>query len=263
MHIPRLRSLIILTFAGAAMGAGSAHGAAGAHVASGRHHLDAATLELTSTNWSGYAATGGTYTSVSSSWVQPQVKCTTRGIVAFWVGLDGWGSDSVEQDGTGVDCADGSPQTFAWWETYPANSVQEYGDPVDPGDRLTSTVTARGDGGYDLVLTDGTKGWTENHVVGKPFGARNASAEVVAEAVGSGGVITPLPDFGSVRFTGSTIDGGTLQAVGAQGTDLTDINGTVIAATGAADSSGDFTVATVPAATTAVATAPAAPATTR
>src|SRR5579862_8198830 len=36
-------------------------------------HSDTLRLNATatSTNWSGYAATGGTYTSVSASWVQP------------------------------------------------------------------------------------------------------------------------------------------------------------------------------------------------
>ena len=196
----------------------------------------------TSTNWSGYAANTGTYTTVTSSWVEPSVSCTADGIVAFWIGLDGWGSDSVEQDGTGVDCSGGSPQAFAWWETYPADSIQEYNNPVAAGDSLTSTVTSESNGRYDLVLTDSTRGWTENNVVAKPSGASNASAEIIAEAVSNGSSVTPLPNFGAVHFTGSTIDNGTLQAVGAQGIDMTNGNGTVIATTGPADSSGDFTV---------------------
>ena len=198
----------------------------------------------TSTNWAGYAANGGSYTTVTSSWVEPSVSCTSNGIVAFWIGLDGWGSTTVEQDGTGVDCSSGSPQPFAWWETYPANSIQEYNEPVAAGDSLTSTVTYQSNGRYDLVLTDSTEGWTENNVVAKPSGASNASAEVVAEAVTSGSSVTQLPNFGSVHFTGSTIDNGTLQASSAQAIDMTaGSGGAVIASTGADDSSGDFTVA--------------------
>jgi hypothetical protein len=93
-----------------------------------------------STNWAGYAVTGATYTSVASNWVEPEVACTSDGIVGFWIGLDGWGSRSVEQDGTGVDCSNGSPQQFAWWETYPENSIQVYGAPVAAGDRMSSEV---------------------------------------------------------------------------------------------------------------------------
>ncbi|MBC3843084.1 hypothetical protein GXW82_31515 [Streptacidiphilus sp. 4-A2] len=211
------------------------------HLLNAGRHSAAATQ--TSTNWAGYAANSGTYTSVSSSWVEPSVSCTSDGIVAFWIGLDGWGSTTVEQDGTGVDCSNGSPEPFAWWETYPANAIQEYNNPVAAGDSLTSTVTSEGSGRYDMVLTDSTAGWTENNVVNGPSGAKNASAEAVAEAVTSGSGVTPLPNFGSVRFAGSTIDNGTLQAAGAQAINMTSSSGTVIASTGADDSSGDFTVA--------------------
>ncbi|MEZ0106715.1 hypothetical protein ABH920_000696 [Catenulispora sp. EB89] len=194
----------------------------------------------TSTNWAGYAADNGTFTTVTSSWVEPDVSCTSGGIVAFWIGLDGWGSDSVEQDGTGVDCSSGSPQQFAWWETYPANSIQEYGDPVAAGDSLTSTVADTGGGQYQMVLTDNSQGWTENQTVGAS--GSDASAEVIAEAVTSGSDVTPLPNFSSVNFTGSTFNNGSMSGAGAQGIDMTDSSGNVIATTGPDDGNGDFTV---------------------
>src|SRR5580693_1467505 len=52
---------------------------------------------VTSTNWSGYAATGGPFTSVSADWVQPAGNCSTGDqYAAFWVGLDGYSSATVE-----------------------------------------------------------------------------------------------------------------------------------------------------------------------
>ena len=73
-----------------------------------------------STNWSGYAATTGTYTSVSASWTQPAGTCS-RGdqYAAFWVGLDGYSSSSVEQTGSEVDCVGWTAQYYAWYEMYP------------------------------------------------------------------------------------------------------------------------------------------------
>ena len=165
-----------------------------------------------STNWAGYAVTGGGYTSVASNWVEPDVSCTSKGIAGFWIGLDGWGSTSVEQDGTGVDCSDGTPQQFAWWETYPENSIQVYDAPVAAGDRMSSRVDSEGDGQYVMVLTDWTQNWSERNAVSAPT-AQNASAEIVAEAVTNGQGITPLPDFGAIDFTDSTINGGSLQSV--------------------------------------------------
>lgn len=194
----------------------------------------------TSTNWSGYAADSGSFTTVSSSWTEPSVSCTSNGIVAFWIGLDGWGSDSVEQDGTGVDCSSGYPQHFAWWETYPANSIQEYYDPVAAGDYLSSTVTDTGGGQYRMVLTDQSQGWTEDQTV--YASGSDASAEVIAEAVTSGSDVTQLPDFSSIDFSGSTFNGSPMADYGAQAIDMTDGNGTVIASTGPDDGNGDFTV---------------------
>jgi hypothetical protein len=196
---------------------------------------------MKSTNWAGYAVTGGTYTSVAANWIEPSVTCTSNGIVGFWVGLDGWGSNSVEQDGTGVDCEKGTPQQFAWWETYPANSVQVYNAPVAAGDRMSSTIVAQGRGRYVMVLTDWTARWTVKNPVLLPSGS-NASAEIVAEAVTAGEDITTLPDFGAVGFTGSTINNGSPQAAGAQPIDMTDAMNGVIATTTEADPNGDFIV---------------------
>src|SRR5690348_4164532 len=43
----------------------------------------------TSSNWSGYAATGAKFTSVTASWVQPAAKCTSATTYSsFWIGLD-------------------------------------------------------------------------------------------------------------------------------------------------------------------------------
>lgn len=192
----------------------------------------------TSSNWAGYAVSGSTYTSVSSSWVEPTVTCSASGIAAFWVGIDGYGSSSVEQTGTGADCSTGSPVYFAWWETYPQNSMQEYKDAVAPGDVLTSTVTSLGSGQYELDLSDTTKGWTEHNKVSAP-GALNASAEIVAEAVTEGDSISALPNFGSVHFTGSQINHAAPS--GADSIDMTNSSGAVIAHTGAI-SNGDFTI---------------------
>src|SRR5436190_838448 len=44
-----------------------------------------------STNWSGYAATTGTYTSVSASWTEPTGTCSgSAKYSSFWVGLHPW-----------------------------------------------------------------------------------------------------------------------------------------------------------------------------
>jgi hypothetical protein len=202
----------------------------------------AAAASLGSLNWSGYVATGDTYTSVSANWVQPQVTCTTKGIVSFWVGLDGWNNGTVEQTGTGVDCRTGSPQYYAWWETFPTNSQQTYATvPVLPGDQISSTVSFAG-GQYTLLLTDSTQNWTRTTVAAAPTGAANASAEVVAEAASLNSTVTQLADFGTALFSGATIDDQSLTDAGAQPVDMFNNNGSVIAKTAPTDAGGDFAV---------------------
>jgi Peptidase A4 family len=162
----------------------------------------------TSTNWSGYAATGGTYRSVSSSWTEPTGSCSPGDqYSSFWVGLDGYRSETVEQTGSEVDCAGRTPEYYSWYEMYPANPVN-FSNAVKPGDRLTGSVTYTGGSSFTLKLSDTTEGWS--HTVTKTLsGAARSSAEVIAEApccTGSGGNL-PLADFGQVGFAAATVDG--------------------------------------------------------
>ena len=162
-------------------------------------------LHSTSDNWAGYSATGSTFTSVSASWVQPAASCTSKTTYsAFWIGIDGDGSDSVEQTGSEVDCSGGSPQYYAWYEMYPAYPVN-YSNTVRPGDHFTSTVSTNGSGSFTLVLSDTTEGWTKT-TKKSSSSASLASAEVIAEAPASSSVL-PLTNFGTVNFTNSTANG--------------------------------------------------------
>lgn len=96
-----------------------------------------------STNWAGYAATAssGSVTSVGGSWTEPTVKCGTRtSLAAFWVGIDGYNSNTVEQTGTLAQCSHGTASHYVWWEMYPLNAVQTYGT-ISAGDQFTASVT--------------------------------------------------------------------------------------------------------------------------
>ncbi len=167
----------------------------------------------TSTNWSGYAATGRTFTSVASSWTEPTGTCSSGSqYSSFWVGLDGYNSNSVEQTGTDVDCSGRTAQYYAWYEMYPAASV-EINHTVRPGDKISASVTYAGSNSYTLKIADSTQGWTYS-TSKKLSGAPRSSAEVITEApccTARGGIL-PLADFGKVSYTGSTANGSTLSS---------------------------------------------------
>jgi peptidase A4-like protein len=161
-----------------------------------------------STNWSGYAAHHGKYQSVSASWVEPKGHCHSgRTYSSFWVGLDGYGSRTVEQTGSEVDCAGGRPRYFAWFEMFPA-FPKNFSNRVRPGDHFTASVRHTGGHHYTLVIKDRTQHWS--HTEHKSLSsAKNASAEVIAEApcCTSSGNPLPLANFGTVHFSGASVNG--------------------------------------------------------
>lgn len=178
----------------------------------------------TSTNWSGYAVTGAKshFTSVSASWTEPTAHCSgsSAKYAAFWVGLDGYNSSSVEQTGSDSDCDGSSPDYYGWYEMYPANPVY-FSNAVSPGDHFTASVTFSGTRTYTLVLKDTTKGWT--HTITKnQSGLARSSAEVITEAPSSSSGVLPLANFGTINYTGSSANGSSMS--GQSPTSITMIN---------------------------------------
>ncbi|MFI9276027.1 G1 family glutamic endopeptidase [Kitasatospora sp. NPDC052896] len=197
-------------------------------------------LHSSSSNWSGYATTGAKFTSVSASWVQPTATCDGNdSYSSFWVGLDGDGSDSVEQTGTEVDCSEGSPLYSSWYEMYPAYPVN-FNDAVRPGDHFTASVTAGDGGSFTLKLSDTTQGWS--HTVKKTLSnAALASAEIIAEAPSDASGPLPLTNFGTVDFTGAKVNDKPLGSFNPDNITMA-TNGSTLATTSPITDSKDFSV---------------------
>lgn len=194
-----------------------------------------------STNWAGYAAHGSTYTSVSASWVQPSVNCSAGdGYSSFWVGLDGYDSNSVEQTGTEADCSGGVAYYSSWYEMYPAYPVN-YSNRVRPGDHFTASVSYLGSNRYQLVLTDSTEGWSKT-TTKTQSGLARASAEIIAEAPSDSYGPLPLSDFGKVSFSGSKVNGSSLGNFGSDSINMVDSYGTTQASTSSLSSGTSFSV---------------------
>jgi len=185
----------------------------------------------TSTNWSGYAVTGATFTDVKGSWIQPAANCSSSTAVptngkgtgnghgnghggggggksqstysSFWVGLDGYSSNTVEQTGTDADCSGTTPVYYGWYEFYPAFPVN-FSNPVLPGDVINAEVSVSG-GTVTITLQDVTQKWTQQKTQANA-GYALSSAEWIAEAPSSGQVL-PLADFGTVTFSGAGATG--------------------------------------------------------
>jgi hypothetical protein len=168
----------------------------------------------TSPNWSGYAVSGSTYATVSASWVQPRVTCSSgRQLAGFWVGLDGFNNRTVEQTGDADVCHGAKATYYAWYEMYPGGA-HNYSNPLKPGDHMSASVTYDGGGSYTLKISDATQAWSHTAHASLDSATR-ASAEVIIEApccTSAGGVL-PLAHFAKVTFTKATVDGSAIGAL--------------------------------------------------
>lgn len=159
---------------------------------------------VSSTNWAGYAVTGssGSVSFVKASWTVPKVQgscpSSKNEYSAFWVGIDGYSSKTVEQTGTDSDCQGGSPTYYAWYEFYPAASNLISKIKVKPGNVMVAQVKFAA-GKFNATITDLNTSVSASHTKAVK-GAARSSAEWIAEAPSSSSGILPLADFGTARF---------------------------------------------------------------
>src|SRR6266508_1642558 len=189
-----------------------------------------ARISDTSSNWSGYVANGGTYTSVTGTWIVPQVGATTTGADATWVGIGGVSGTDLIQAGTQATVSGGSVSYEAWIEMLPESSRTISLD-VAAGDSVTVSITEQSSGLWLIAMTNNTTHSSYQRTVS--YASSRSSAEWIQEAPSSGRGIIPLDDFGSVRFTdGSAVrDGKTLglSALGATPVAMINRSGQAIA----------------------------------
>jgi hypothetical protein len=152
-----------------------------------------------STNWSGYAvtATNGAVTDAKGSWIVPAVSCTaTNAYAAFWVGIDGYNSKTVEQIGSDSDCVNGQPQYYVWYEFYPHWSYTVNSLPVKVGDIVSAEVSySRG----SFTVSASVNGGAPFIISTKMNQAVRSSAEWIIEAPWNGGVL-PLANFNTISL---------------------------------------------------------------
>jgi hypothetical protein len=165
------------------------------------------TADVVSGNWGGYVVQrhGVKFRYVRAAFFVPYVDCasTPSSFSGHWVGLDGAGNSTVEQDGILAACQGGTPEYSAWYEMFPLPPVYSTMT-VRPGNSIVaSAYYDSGTGKFTLSLTDTTNGQHFTHTAACPSEARcqRASAEVISEAPSNGTSILPLTDFRAESFS--------------------------------------------------------------
>jgi hypothetical protein len=212
-----------------------------------------------SANWSGYVALEqAPYSSVSASWTVPTATCpaSSTNYSAQWVGIDGLGDDSVEQDGTDAACINGDAQYWAWFEMYGDTAVnsgnpETVSYPVSPGDQITASVSVVGSN-WTLAVADSsqTPAWSFTTTVPAPSPPpRQTSAEWIVERPelcqgSSSCALGSLAQFTPVTFANATAtaDGSSQSIAALDGVPVemtsSDSNSTILAQPGALDNTG-------------------------
>ncbi len=174
--------------------------------------------QSTSHNWSGYAATGGTYTAVTGTWTVPDFTPNgNAGVDAAWVGIGGLRSTDLIQAGTQQTVSgSGSTRYEAWIEMLPSAS-RPVPLQVHAGDSITVNISEQSPNQWQIAFNNHTTRQTYQTTV--QYTSSNSSAEWVEEAPSSGrGGILPLDSFGTIQFSGgSTVKDGQTVSIAASG----------------------------------------------
>lgn len=167
------------------------------------------TTTYTSTNWSGYLATGGNFTTVSGSWTVPAVTGEV-GVDSYdgaWIGIGGVTSQDLIQVGTLDNVAvDGTVSSAIFYEILPAEAMI-VDMPVKAGDSISASITEMSLNQWLVVINNLTT--VGNFTKSISYTSSHSSAEWIEEdpSYMSGSLMT-LADFGTINFSScrATVD---------------------------------------------------------
>lgn len=163
-------------------------------------------LGWTSSNWSGYAVTGSSLSSVTGAWTVPTVTRSRKSTYsASWAGIDGFNNSSLIQAGTGQDYS-GSASYYAWWEILPAPETRISSMTIRPGDKVSVNIHRVSGSSWSIAVSDSTTG--QSFTTTQTYTGPGASAEWIEEAPTVGGRQATIANYGRTTFDPGTVNGG-------------------------------------------------------
>jgi hypothetical protein len=197
---------------GGALTAVASHPRIGAKLPGGA----SSTAGWASSNWSGYAVTGGPYTSITGSWnVAPVSRSQRATYSSTWIGIDGFNNSNLIQTGTEADYYNGATHYDAWWEILPAAETVIPSISVQPGDQMSANIHQLPGGQWSITLSD-SRG-NQSFTITQSYKGQLTSAEWIEEAPSIGRIAT-LAQYGSpLTIDPGTVNGGNPGLVAADG----------------------------------------------
>jgi hypothetical protein len=162
---------------------------------------------ISSLSWAGYiiskaANDKAEVTAIGASWAVPAINASAGdGYSSVWVGIGGSLDSTLIQAGTENSATNGQDTYYAWYELLPNFAVILNTMTISPGDvmvasiRLLDSTTNQ----WSIQISDTTTGQDFSKTV--VYNSTRSSGEWILERPTTNNQITPLADFGNVKFT--------------------------------------------------------------
>jgi hypothetical protein len=158
--------------------------------------------------WSGYIAASDVQnrspvvSTVSASWTVPEIKPSENDTFSgVWVGIGGYGEETLIQTGTEQEYINGKRSYYAWYELLPDYLVRIHNLHVRAGDSITASISLVNENASEwlIEICDVTRGEHFGKVV--VYNSSMLSAEWIVERPKVNGEVSTLADFGNVTLT--------------------------------------------------------------
>jgi hypothetical protein len=163
-------------------------------------------------HWSGYIVNlalqnkSEGVSSVSGSWIVPKIVYSVNDTYSsVWVGIGGYGEQTLIQAGTEQHCENGKVEYFAWYELLPRTIIRVSTLDISPGDKVTTTITLMDEktDTWRITVVDQTEGKSFQKTVS--YESSMKSAEWIVERPMVNGEISTLADFDKATLTDCSV----------------------------------------------------------
>ena len=161
--------------------------------------------------WSGYIVASDiqnsspVISSISASWTVPEIKPTENDTFAgIWVGIGGYGEETLIQTGTEQEYINGRPVYYAWYELLPAYIVHIPSLQIQPDDTITASINLvnKNTNTWSIEISDVTQ--NQHFKKDVTYNSSRLTAEWIVERPNVNNVTSTLANFGNATFTECT-----------------------------------------------------------
>jgi len=139
---------------------------------------------------------------VRGSWVVPEVSPSVNMTFSgVWIGIGGYGEETLIQTGTEQEYIAGEAVYYAWYELLPDYLVRIRNIHVQPGDTMTASISLLNENASTWAITIRDVTRDEQFKKTVVYNSSMLSAEWIVERPKVNGTVSTLADFGNVTFT--------------------------------------------------------------